>query len=110
MGRAKQRCRIDSGHVKRGQLVGALARRGLLEEQSLVLRLVGADFAGGCASRNHCVGSHNASTCQAARTLAAVSMLARVITSVAHQSVQFFNSGYQRLKSMPPTIFASINR
>ena len=37
--------RIDSGHVERRQLVGALARRGLLKEQRLVLRRVRADFA-----------------------------------------------------------------
>jgi hypothetical protein len=47
MGRAEQRRGIDSGHIERRQLVSALARRGFLEEQRLVLRLVGADFAGG---------------------------------------------------------------
>ena len=46
----------------------------------------------------------------AASTLAAVSIVSRVITSVAHQRVQFASSGYQRLKSMPPTIFSSSSR
>jgi hypothetical protein len=41
MGGAEQGGGIDRRHVERGQLVGALAGRGLLEEQSLVLRLVG---------------------------------------------------------------------
>jgi hypothetical protein len=47
VGCAKEGGGIDRGHVERGQLVGALAGRGLLEEQSLVLGLVRADFAGG---------------------------------------------------------------
>src|ERR1035437_5007871 len=46
----------------------------------------------------------------AANTLAAASICARVIISVAHHSVALRNSGYQRLKSMPPTIFASSSR
>src|ERR1035437_2419880 len=46
----------------------------------------------------------------AASTLAAASICARVVISVAHHSVQLRSSGYQRLKSMPPTIFASSSR
>ena len=46
---AEQGRGIDSGHVERRQLVGALAGRGFLEDERFVLRLVGADFAG-CAS------------------------------------------------------------
>ncbi len=47
MCRAQQRRGVDGGHIQRRQLVGALARRGFLEDQRLVLGLVGADFAGG---------------------------------------------------------------
>ena len=42
---AKQLCGVNCGHVERRQLVGALARRGLLEEQRFVLGLVRADLA-----------------------------------------------------------------
>jgi hypothetical protein len=42
---SKKRRKIDRRHIQRRQLVGALARRGLLEDQRLILRLVGADFA-----------------------------------------------------------------
>ncbi len=45
-----------------------------------------------------------------ARTFAAVSIRSRGITSVTHQRVEFFISGYLRLRSMPPTIFSSRNR
>ena len=37
---AEQRRGVDRGHIERRQLVSALARRGLLEDQRLVLRLV----------------------------------------------------------------------
>ena len=45
---AEQRRGIDFRHVERRQLVGLLARRGLLEDEAFVLRLVGTDFADGC--------------------------------------------------------------
>ena len=43
----KQRRHIHHRHVERRQLVSALPRRRLLEDERLVLRLVGADFTGG---------------------------------------------------------------
>jgi hypothetical protein len=42
---AEQGGGIDGGHVERRHFVSALAGRGFLEDQRLVLRLVGADFA-----------------------------------------------------------------
>ena len=51
-----------------------------------------------------------ASTNPVASTLAALSICSRVMISVTHQRVAFFSSGYQRLRSRPPTIFSSISR
>ena len=45
---------VDGGNVERGQLVGALAGRGFLEEQGFVLRLVGADFAESAGTGEFC--------------------------------------------------------
>jgi hypothetical protein len=44
---SKKRGKINGGHVERRQLVGTLARRGFLEGQRFILRLVGTDFAEG---------------------------------------------------------------
>ncbi len=49
VGFAQQGFGVNGGYVERSQLVGALAGRGLLEEQGLILGRVGADFL---AARN----------------------------------------------------------
>ncbi len=68
---AKQRFRVNGRHVKRGQLVGTLARRGLLEEQRLILRRVGTDFAEGVGAGilRSCHSKVSFRTIESARTI-----------------------------------------
>ena len=97
-------------HVEWRQLVGLLARRGFLEDQPFVLCLVGTNLADAAIDLRLSCCHFYASTGAAASTFAARSMVSRAITSVAHQRVAFFSSGYQRPRSMPPTIFSSSRR
>ena len=83
-------------HVEWRQLVGFLAGRGFLEDQPFVLRLVGTNLADAAIDLRLSCCHFYASTGAAASTFAARSMVSRAITSVAHQRVAFFSSGYQR--------------
>ena len=72
---------IDFGHIERAQAIGFLAGRGVLEDEALVLRDMGADLADILVAHSvHLAGARQ-------------SMAARDVSSVAHQTAALPSSG-----------------